>query len=1105
MKRQRSNKNNNSITSKSIQSKKAVAIKERELGWDSSVVREIPPYDSETDPNCPRAVVRHFNKTKKENAIDRARKGRGASDWIENTIKKKFDDIPVKEAPTLREKAAAAAVREESLTEVEILQKIIVRENLVTELEKLLKYQVDIDSVLSEAAELVKAIRFQTLDVVEEIYAWKMDMKAPRQFYYRGKNYLLKLMNDTAFLDEYDDLGDYFGFYFSGNPLMYDGVPLEEPPEGGVKSIASSFSDKLVDGIPERRLHAAESIILKEVATYEERADSADGTVSATQSQHRGSSVDHFPLQVGERNMATDSIVENSISLMEGDERHMSSTMPAGGRKDSVMNGRGAATVSQVPASSYLEGSHSREKLPDKKRRKDGSIKPVKVRNELKVKKGRVKTLRNEVDEVRAMQAHVEDQCAAVVHDHTELTKKLAALEKKRAEAVFLDKTALVQKLNIEISIAEGEILNKAMQLKDLQRQKYFLDQEISRRRGLIRVLENEINDATTKTVVKNRLLKKAKKEGIMSALLSTESAVAEAEKRRTKKALDDSSTVSSFDVPQSSSKKFTDSIEEATTDDHSDEDRDVGKGEHAAGSFDGTGLDSPESQHSVFGFDSLDSALTFEDLGTASLERDNASANQTGADSGQWEWHNPAVDGELVVNDVHVEASQCANSVISNSLEMLWFIMVAAEDVRPRKIAVRGFVRQQLENGVSSVVLTKDCAWDLVGKCLWEGYNNATESIVEADIARARREVATLCTAKVLTVAQNIIVSNVVAEQERQIRVRNALATQIAIDSISTWSEDCVASVAVKQCVSSQLAVAVATDSINSTLTKILENLEPVMIPFDAFCDMCEEATVGSIGAALYTVEAKVVKVQRALARARRAAVEGEVCGTIAVGTGFVLAKARKSYRESMANMSTLDSSINSQLSPSSVNTMSESVLSKQKNIDQQKEESSSATGYGDISRQLNTTEDGISVISNDPDSVDGGNKCPKPMGELQLYNFETKETISHKFVSETEQVYTSVVEAFEDATRSTGSVDQVIYGKKLETLHKAGMVINRRSYLVQMIQEEKGIKLDCLHITDGNVITVRLTKKQEKDLEDTRNPTEFMKKVLTSSALMR
>jgi fructose-bisphosphate aldolase class 1 len=105
--------------------------------------------------------VREYNRTKKLNAIVRSKKGKGASDWIENTIKKKFEDIPLRETPTLREKAKAlAAVESESVSEVDILQSIIIRENLLKELESLLRFQSDIDSVLGEAAELVLLIYF---------------------------------------------------------------------------------------------------------------------------------------------------------------------------------------------------------------------------------------------------------------------------------------------------------------------------------------------------------------------------------------------------------------------------------------------------------------------------------------------------------------------------------------------------------------------------------------------------------------------------------------------------------------------------------------------------------------------------------------------------------------------------------------------------------------------------------------------------------------------------------------------------------------------------------------------------------------------------------
>jgi hypothetical protein len=172
--------------------RKNVKLKAKESSWISDPNFQIPVYSSETDPHCPRAVKRTTEKYKSI-AVIRAEKGEGASEWIESTIKKKYDEFPVKETSILRERAAASAIRDESITEVEILQKIIVRENLLMDLKKLLQYQVELETVLKESVELIRAIRYQTLEVVEEVQCWKMDMKAPREFFYRGENYLLKV------------------------------------------------------------------------------------------------------------------------------------------------------------------------------------------------------------------------------------------------------------------------------------------------------------------------------------------------------------------------------------------------------------------------------------------------------------------------------------------------------------------------------------------------------------------------------------------------------------------------------------------------------------------------------------------------------------------------------------------------------------------------------------------------------------------------------------------------------------------------------------------------------------------------------------------------
>lgn len=299
--------------------------------------------------------IRRYNKVKRDTAVQYAKKGQGASEWIEKTIKKKFEELPPPNIPTLREKAlAVAAVREESLTEVEILQKIIVRENLLSELRKLLEFQVDLDGIMSEADELIRAIRFQTLEVIEEIAAWKSDSKAPRQFFYRGQNYLLKLLTDTAFLDEYDDLGDRYGFYFTGNPLFYNGVQGNESHNNSILS-SNTFNSDDIDGIQIFRLHDAELLLQREAELFQNK-DSVQSSGPAA----RQSSI----LNVGEANF---SVVENPSTTFNN---------------SFVFPTNESSTISIDNQHSF---SHQRASPEGTKRRSpDGTLKPVKVVNDLK-------------------------------------------------------------------------------------------------------------------------------------------------------------------------------------------------------------------------------------------------------------------------------------------------------------------------------------------------------------------------------------------------------------------------------------------------------------------------------------------------------------------------------------------------------------------------------------------------------------------------------------------------------------------------------------------------------------------------------------------------
>ncbi len=54
-----------------------------------------------------------------------------------------------------------------------VLPKIIARENLVRDLRRLLKHirrEIDLELVMPEVEELVKAVRYETLLIVEDMY-----------------------------------------------------------------------------------------------------------------------------------------------------------------------------------------------------------------------------------------------------------------------------------------------------------------------------------------------------------------------------------------------------------------------------------------------------------------------------------------------------------------------------------------------------------------------------------------------------------------------------------------------------------------------------------------------------------------------------------------------------------------------------------------------------------------------------------------------------------------------------------------------------------------------------------------------------------------------
>lgn len=199
----------------------------------------------------------------------------------------------------------------DSIAEVEILQKIVVRENLLAELHKLLRIQSDVSACINEVVELVKAIRFQTLDVIEEINLWQVQQPSStsaRPFQFKGFNYLVKIKCDMDFLDLYDDIVQRFCFEFKSNPLAYRGggniitgyeFDKKVYKEGLLHSYYTSKDDEFLDGLPLERLHNAEKVIQNEFNRLsKEKNSSSNNNSNSNGGQSTGKADDALDREV---------------------------------------------------------------------------------------------------------------------------------------------------------------------------------------------------------------------------------------------------------------------------------------------------------------------------------------------------------------------------------------------------------------------------------------------------------------------------------------------------------------------------------------------------------------------------------------------------------------------------------------------------------------------------------------------------------------------------------------------------------------------------------------------------------------------------------------
>jgi hypothetical protein len=616
-------------------------------------------------------------------------------------------------------------------------------------------------------------------------------------------------------------------------------------------------------------------------------------------------------------------------------------------------------------------------------------------------KKARIKKLKAEIEELQAMRCHVLDQIDTLVEEHGVFTQQHSALERRRAEAVALENTALSKRLAVDINILEGDMAHRSSEVKNQQRQTYFLQQEMSRRKGLIRVLQAELAEMDQKAGMKRKLMKIQKKDGIYAALIKVNSVVDDHAAGKLEDEEDDKGVQEQqqdFEVVEQEDFEVVE-IEEKPE---------------------------PEPESELDASRSVFSVMEMEGGGSAVL-----TAEQSGQQQQQHEEQEeeiavrpeerlaslPVANAERIIDDINSFANNISNFAVSSTLEMLWFVMGAAEEVRPAKIATRTYVLDCLEDAVMNVACSRMMSEEVVLENLLEGFQRATVHRVRQDYIDARKQlissfVDSACTTG-LNIAVNIITHEAVAKVDRAAQRIKVFSNELATKTVGIVFDAVMTAVVVKH----------ELERLENL--RILEEKQQRIM--DEVTSVCDEFSFGAIGASLYTIENKVMKYRRAMDAAQQQSRDPNSVGVVVhpAGAGFALAK---------------------------------------------------------MIREQN-----------------------RPL-QLEMYDIDARTGVKHTFPSlvrthgDTPDVHDLIHEALENTGDDYG---RVMYGKEIGVIHQTEVEYEDWVFEARLLQDVDQIKLVaiCSVPKFERSVTFVLTKEQENDLENTRNPANFIRFILTSA----
>lgn len=494
---------------KRVAKKKQIVEQEREQHWYIPPSGGIPVYRADTDPYCPAARVRKFNEEQKQRVRKEVNDRTKSEQWVSAALDRQYSNVPLKNLHDFRAKASEYNSNS-NISEIGILQKIIVRENLLNELSKLLKVNSDLAGVLSEVSELIQALRFETLDIVEDIAQWQSEQPVGRPFLFKGINYLIKLRGDLDFLDNHDEIVERFCFEFKSNPLAYRGggniiIGFDSAKASAaaaadaqyarlMSSYTQAFNDNtslMVDGIQIIRLHNAEKVIQSEFQRI--MSDQAHA-------QQQG-------LSLGEQTMSQ----YHDPGTRSRDPRALRASWESAASydpmsTDMVQQTESVASLPQPSASASVTSASA-------------SKKKTALFNPKKAKLERITAIQEEASSLQAMIAHIHDKIAALSQEVKEHAQRAGQLLKKEAEARDNGREGAALHIAAEVSLVNAFITEKRSAIKDLHREAYFIALERRRKLGVIKTMQDEMAMAKQRDRIKKKIEAKIKKDGLMAAL----------------------------------------------------------------------------------------------------------------------------------------------------------------------------------------------------------------------------------------------------------------------------------------------------------------------------------------------------------------------------------------------------------------------------------------------------------------------------------------------------------------------------------------------------------------------------------------------------------